>query len=179
VSGDDPDLEIELAEARLDAAADARRRRRVEAELAAMESSLVTLLAGWATTGAPVVVETVSGRVHSGRVLAVGHDVVLVEAAGGRMAIRVQAIGAVSSDAEIVIDPRPSAIGTTTMFEVLAGLAGTRETVALVRVGGAQTTGEIEWCGDDVACMATPDRSGRIYLSVASVNEASFSASSP
>lgn len=175
----DPDLEIELADARLDAAADARRRRRVEAELTTMESTLPALLAGWAAVRAEVSVESTSGRVHQGRVLAVGDDVVLMATVSGRVALRTGAIGAVWSAADMVIDPRPSAIGSTTMIEVLAGLAGTRETITVLRAGGAKTSGELEWCGDDVACVATADRGGRVYLSVASVNEVSFSASSP
>ncbi|HKY13758.1 MAG TPA: hypothetical protein VJM33_02455 [Microthrixaceae bacterium] len=178
MTGDDPDLDTELAEARLDAAVDARRRRRAEAELAAMEASLAMLLAGWAAVGAAVVVETGSGRVHSGRVLAVGEDVVMLEAIGGRVAIRLSAVGAVSTAAEVVIDSRPSAVGTTTMLEVIAGLAGTRETITVVRAGGAQSAGEIDWCGDDVACLSTTERGGRLYVSVASLNEVSFSASS-
>jgi hypothetical protein len=178
VSGDQPDLDSELAAARLAESAQARRRRRNEFDLQAMETTMRRLLAGAAASRVEVVVEAVSGRRHPGTITGVGHDVVTVRpSSGGLAAVRLDAIAFVASDDRIPLDERPNADGAVTMVELVAGMAGTRTTVTMW-CGATSVTGEVEWCGEDVACVVQREsrRSTLVYL--ASVSEVTSISSS-
>jgi hypothetical protein len=178
VTGDQPDLDSELAAARLAESARARRRRRNEFELQAMETTMRQVLAGAAASRVEVVVETVTGRRHGGTITGVGHDVVTLRlATGGRVAVRLDAVASVSSDDRLPLDERPNADGAVTLVELVAGFAGTRTTVTMW-AGSTSVTGEVEWCGEDVACVTQPGsrRSTLVYL--ASVSEVTSISSS-
>jgi hypothetical protein len=179
VSGDQPDLDSELAAARLAESARARRRRRNELDLHAMETTIRQMLAGAAASRVEVVVETVTGRRHPGTVTGVGHDVVTLRPPiGGFVAIRLDAIAFVVSDDRIPLDERPNAEGAVTMIELVAGMAGTRTTVTMWSGATSSVIGEVEWCGEDVACVVQREsrRSTLVYL--ASVSEVTSISSS-
>jgi hypothetical protein len=179
VTGDQPDLDSELADARLAESARARRRRRDELELQAMESTMRHLLAGAAASGVELVVETTDGRRHPGTITGVGHDVVtLRHPAGGIAAVRLDAVAFVESDNRIPFDERPNADGAVTMAELVAGMAGTRATVTMWTGATSSVTGEVEWCGEDVASVVqrSSRRSTLVYL--ASVSEVTSISSS-
>ncbi len=173
MTGRDPDLDSELAAARLDAAADARRRRHGESEFAAMETTLVSVLAGAAATAELVTVETVDGALHRGRVDGIGDDVVMVVREDmRRVFVRLTAVAFVRRSAAGLVDERSSTRGSTTMHEVVAGLAGTRAVATFVCRGGATVSGEVVWCGEDAAGVRSPgDHSNETVIYVASLSE--------
>jgi hypothetical protein len=179
VTGDQPDLDSELAAARLAESAMARRRRRNELDLQEMETTMRRVLAGAAASRVDVVVESVAGRRHPGAITGVGHDVVTMRLSnGGFAALRLDEIAFVESDVRIPLDERPNPDGAVTMTELVAGMAGTRETVTMWTGAASSVTGEVEWCGEDVVCVV--DRSSRrstlVYL--ASVSEVTSMSSS-
>jgi hypothetical protein len=179
VTGEQPDLDSELAAARLAESAQARRRRRDELDLQAMETTMRQVLAGAAASRVDVVVETVGGRRHSGAITGVGHDVVTMGLpSGGLAALRLDAVAFVESGVRIPLDQRPNADGAVTMAELVAGMAGTRATVTLWIGTTSSVTGEVEWCGEDVACVVerSSRRSTLVYL--ASVREVTSMSSS-
>ena len=82
------------------------------------------------------------------------------------------------SDARIPIDERPNPDGAVTMAELIAGMAGTRATVTMWTGATSSVTGEVEWCGEDVAGVVerSSGRSTLVYL--ASVSEVTSMSSS-
>jgi hypothetical protein len=144
-----------------------------------MESTMRQVLAGAAVSRVDVVVETTGGRRHPGTITGVGHDVVtLTSPSGGIAAVRLEAIAHIESDGRIPFDERPNAEGAVTLAELIAGMAGTRATVTVWTSGASPVSGEVEWCGEDVACVVerSSRRSTLVYL--ASVSEVTSISSS-
>jgi hypothetical protein len=162
----------ELAEAKVAAAADARRALRREREVAAAEATLDGVLHGLAAGGMPVVVVTERGRAR-GAVVATGIDFVELAATGGQIAsVRVAAVVAVevAGDAGQVLGLATRPGIDRTLGEVVADFAETGEAVELVCRGGRTFEGVVTGCGIDVATVR--GAGGAVsYVALDSVNE--------
>jgi hypothetical protein len=147
-----PDLE--LAEAKVAAAADARRAVRREREVAAAEATMRGVLGELVAAAGPVVVVTERGRV-GGTMAGAGIDFVEVETAGGQVAsVRLDAVVAVEPSGEAAVLGRAAGAEVDrTLAEVVAGFVGTGEAVELVCRGGWAAEGVVTACGLDVATV--------------------------
>jgi hypothetical protein len=180
---DEPGLDAALsrfvADARADAAADARARERWLRAQAVESMSLQGLVADLAEVGGPVVVTTVTGGAVRGVIRATGSDHLwLAPGAGQRVLVPFHAITslrpepgtAVDGDrAATEVDARPD-LRTT-----LAELAEDRPAVTASAIGlGGPLTGELRSVGRDVAVLAI-GLQGRdvVYLRLSSLAELS------
>jgi hypothetical protein len=165
-----PDLE--LAEAKVAEAAEARRALRREREVAAAEATLDGVLAELVAGGGPVSLVTERGRVR-GTLVAAGIDFVELATTGGQVAsVRTAALVAV----EVAGDTGPAFGRATgrgldrTLGELVADFVGTGEAVELVSRGGRTFEGVVTGCGSDVATVR--GASGTVsYVALDSVNE--------
>lgn len=148
----DPLLEL-LDDAR---AADAGARRDRERNLrrqAEEDASLVGTLVDLAERGGPVTVRTTTGRAHTGRLLALGADFVVVRTDhGADVFVTLGAVAAVRAgrgDAATGDRPTPSA---TRLLDVLATAAAEHPRVSLL-VAGETVAGELRAVGSDVVTV--------------------------
>jgi hypothetical protein len=181
---DEPGLDAALsrfvADARADAAADARARERWLRAQAAEAMSLRGLVADLAEVGGPVVVSTVTGRSVRGVVDGVGVDHFWLAAGPSqRVLLPFSAVTALRPEPGTSLDGsrEPSDLdhGGGDLRSALAELAEDRPTVTARAVGpGEPLTGELRSVGLDVAVLAVGPR-GRdvVYLRLSSLAELS------
>jgi hypothetical protein len=184
VSTEDPDLDSELAWARVDESVAARRRRRDEVDLLAMESTLGSVLGGAALARAELTVVTTDGRRWRGVVVAASHELVFLERSDDReaaraiTALRTASITRLDFDAPVDAQASPELVRDTTMTEVVAGFAGTGAIVSIGLSGGEVVVGEVDWCGEDVAAIRRRDGGATTVVYLASVNDVTSTSTS-
>jgi len=189
------DIERWVAEVRARDAVDARQRERWLRRQAEDEAAFAGLLLGLAERRAAVVVTTVGGRHHVGRVEAVGADFAALSTGGARITlVSLAAVAAVkvakatgprqgdSFGAGVAADARspggPPATGVTvpgvTMADVI-GHAVERRPRVRVYAGAAQAGGDLRSLGADVVTLQIDGNPPSLaYLRLASVSELSF-----
>jgi hypothetical protein len=178
---DDADLLDHLArwagEARAEEAAADRAQQRMLEQMAAEEATFSGVCLDLAERDAQVVVRTLAGRTHRGRILTVGRDFLVVREAGGPPVLL--AMAAVASvrlgpgeRAGTAPSGREGALDSG-LAAVLAGVAPERPRVQVMAVGDPQpVTGELRTGGRDVAGVRLDgDRPGTVYLRVSSIAE--------
>ena len=178
---DDAELLDHLArwagEARAEEAAAERVEQRLLEQIAAEEATFAGVCLDLAERTAPVVVRTVAGRTHRGRVITVGRDFLVVRDQGGPPLLL--ALGAVAS---VRLGPGERAgtapSGRAAAFEaglaaVLAGVAPERPRVQVLSAGEQQpVTGELRTGGRDVAAVRLDgEPPATVYLRVGSIAE--------
>ncbi len=190
------DVERWAAEARARDAADARLRERWLRRQAEEEAVFAGLLVDLAERGTGVVVTTVGGRHHVGRVDAVGADFVALGTTGGRTTLvaltalaavrvagrrRAQVVGhdeghddGRSPSSPVVGADRDPRRATVTMADVIAHGVDRRPRVQVFSAS-ACLGGELRAVGSDVVTVHTDgDPPGLAYVRLASVSELSF-----
>lgn len=175
----DPDLEKELADARVSEAVARRRRRRRRETFDAASISTAGVLSVHATRHDRVTVHTTAGGTHRGELRWVGDGVVVLL---GEVAGTVVVSHAITRlDAPLLPTPGsdvPVTAGTTRLSDLLAELAGERAEVTIELDGGAEVRGRLEQCGSDVCRVSAPQRGAATYvwlLSVTAVSSSSIS----
>ena len=161
----------ELAEAKVVAAADARRRLRREVEVTASEATFRGVLCATVEAGVPVAVATHDGRLR-GIPIEVGVDCVRIETlAGQQVVVRLDSVVAVEPSGtgpDLASDrAHPSSLH---LADVVAGYVGTRVAVSLACAGGRTFEGLVTTCGLDVATLRTGGGPSS-YVALDSVNE--------
>jgi len=184
-SSDDPtggDLERWIAEARAREAVEERVRERWLHTQALESSALAGILVALAETLVPVVVTTVTGRNHTGRVLMVGADFVLVRRGNERSAvIALSALATISPKNDtgrrarpIAGERRPSPTSLVRLADVFATAVGDRPRL-MIYAGEARTTGQLVAVGVDFVTVRTDGQPpGLAYVQGASVSEVSL-----
>jgi len=177
------DLERWAADARARDAADARVRERWLRAQAEEEASIAGVLVAIAEREETVVLTTVHGRRHRGRVVGVGLDFCAIGASGGATTLVV--LGALAevrgfdpagrSRSPVGAGPGRPSLGVG-LADVLAQAAGQRPRVA-VQSGSASVTGDLHGVGHDLLRLQTDGAGGLVYVRLASVSEVSFLAS--
>lgn len=178
---DDADLLDHLArwagEVRAEEAAADRAQQRLLAQMAAEEASFAGVCLDLAERAAAVVIRTVAGRTHRGRVLTVGRDFLVVRDAGGPPVLLAMACVASvrlgpGEQAGAAPSGRTGALDSA-LAAVLAGVAPERPRVQVMAAGDPQAvTGELRTGGRDVAGVRLDgDRPGTVYLRVSSIAE--------
>lgn len=167
-------LERWAAEARVDAAAEARAREHWLRRQAEEEASLAGVLADLADAEAPVRLHLRSGEPFAGTVRAVGADLVAVAADPTRGSVAVVSLAAVTSvrtgaGARAVTGDR-AVVSSLRLADVLVGLAAAREAVRVVTLAGETVAGEACWVGQDVAMVRVASGGGAtVYVPLAAV----------
>ena len=178
----DADLAALADDVRGTDAAQERSRRRWLAQQALEEARIVGVLLDAAEQHHTVTVRTVSGRRHTGSVVLVAVDCCAVlTAPGTRSYLLLDAITVVTLDRSIRPVPasadRIAPVGAT-LRELLADEIDQRPIVALVSRGSDEAVvGRLLAVGMDVATLESDDRRTLVYVSLASLTEASFLAS--
>jgi hypothetical protein len=171
------DLARWAADARADAASRGRRQQRFLRQAAEEEATFAGVVVDVSEHGDAVVVRTASGRSHRGRIVAVGHDFLVVREPGGP-----PVFVALAAAASVRLRPGGRAGDTTgarpapveaPLAVVLAGLAGDRPTVSITTAGDTTAlTGELRAVGSDVVTLRLGDETGgTAYVRLASVTE--------
>ena len=175
------DLERWAADARAREMADARVRERWLRAQAEEESTLAGVLLALAERRETVLLTTVAGRRHRGRVSGVGKDFAALETpAGPTTLVTLAAVG----DVRVVRDglrAGPAATGAggelgVGLADVLAQAAGQRPRVS-AQAGAAAVVGDLRAVGTDVLTIRADGDAGVVYVAVASLSEISFLAS--
>jgi len=149
-------LERWAAEARVDDAARRRSRERWLQRQASEEASLAGVLCDLAERGTPVAVRTRAGRLHRGRVRAVGVDfLALAGTTAGDVVVALAAVSSVRTrpgEAPATGD-RPTGAGLR-LADVVAGLAAERDRAMIVPLDGDEAlVGEVRSVGGDVVVV--------------------------
>jgi len=170
--------DIELANARVAAAADARRQVRREAEVSAAEGTFQDVLSASVAAGVPVAIVTRHGRLR-GIPVVLGTDCLQVETLGGQVVtVRVDAVVAVDlTGGRLGSVPDQQRSSDLHLVDVVAGHVGTAVAVSLVCAGGRTFEGTITACGLDVATLRSGGGASS-YVALDSVNEV-WSSSAP
>lgn len=171
-------LERLVAEAAAAEAARERVHERTLRTVAEVEATFLGIAVDLAEEGAPVVVRTVTGRRHRGRVLAVGRDVLIV-----RDGARPPVLLATAFVASMRPDPAGSAPGRdaaggrpapldVSLAALLSHLGADRPRVQLVASGDDPLTGALRSTGADVVTLRL-DGDGRpvVHVRLAAVHE--------
>jgi hypothetical protein len=165
-------LERWLAEARVDAATEARSREHWLQAMAAQEASIGGLLLDLAERQVTLVL-TVGGRRHRGVVRALGADFVALDQADRSLLVRVAAVSLVRT----VTDTGPplgDRVLTTQrqLAHVLEELAAERARVAIVTADGTTVAGSLRSVGRDVLVLRTDgDPPGAAYVPLPGIVE--------
>jgi hypothetical protein len=169
---DGPDPDPIVARWRVVEAAGRRRAVSRERELLALELRLDDLWPAWAASDTQIVAHTRAGRVHRGRVVGRGADMVVLAPEGGpAVALRTGDVVAVQGDHhEVAGTTAPP--GATTFEDLLGELADRSADVTLVTSGGVTIRGVLEVAGVDTLIVA--DTTGRrSYLRLDALSEVS------
>ena len=153
-------LERWAAEARVDAAVEARAREQWLRRQAEEEGTLAGVLADLADGAVPVRLHLRAGGPFAGRVRAIGADLVAVATDSARETVAVVALGAVCSvrtgpGHRAVTGDRPVTPSSLRLADVLVDLAAEREPVRVVTVEGETIAGVVRAVGQDVATLHT------------------------
>lgn len=167
------DWERDLAEARVEQAAEERRRTRRELDLLAAEATWDEMLV--ATVGGAATVWCASGGPHRGVVESVGDELVTVRSGGATVVLARGAVVGVSPEGGPARGPASSG-HSVRMPDMLAELAD-QGTPISVRADGTLLRGVVSSVGEDVVALR---RDGEVtaYLAVRSVTEVRVDASS-
>lgn len=164
-----------VGDARAADAADDRVRMRVLRQISEDEATFAGIVLELAERGSAVTVRTAAGRVHRGRIVAVGRDF-LVMREGDTPPVFVPTSAATtvrpaSADrGESVVGGRRPPLDAT-LAAVLSGLAGDRPRIHLAIVGDSQVVaGELRTVGTDVVVLRGDD-GGNVYVHLAAVQE--------
>lgn len=165
------DLDSALGEMRVADAAEQRRVRRREAELAATETNWSGILTACERVGAPVAI-TVDGRRRVVTVDRVGEQWVLAHDEHEVGAVRLASI-------EIVEPQQPTPLWMNTasepplidVAEELTSYLGTSLAVRLIATSGASVTGVVLACGSGVVCIGDERHRERSYVALDSLSE--------
>ncbi len=160
-----------LAEQRVDAAASARAREWWLRQAADEEASLAGILVDLAERGEDVVVRTIAGRAHRGRVRAVGEDFVALATGAGDVLVRHDAVTSLRPEGTPVRGSDRAEALALTLAEALAVVAEDRPHVLVVGRDGTAAAGELRSMGRDVLVLHQPEAQGTVYLPVAAVAE--------
>lgn len=186
------------AQARAEEAAASRSREGWLRHQASEDTSWAGLVLDLVERAEPVVVETVGGRAHRGRLAAVGADFVAMIPAGERSGAIARLL---SSDALSVLRPHHSTrtgsgprepaqsahpgrgqglvASRVKMADVLAVLAADRTRVMLTDRAGAPVSGQLRWVGRDVAGLRLDgDPPSDVQVRLTGVSEVAILASS-
>jgi hypothetical protein len=167
-------LERWAAEARVDAAAEARVREHWLRRQAEEEGELAGVLADLADSRVPVRLHFRGGGPFAGTIRTVGADLVAVATDGSRGSVAVVALAAVCSvrtgpGARAVTGDRAVA-SSLCLAEVLVGLAAEREPVRVVTADGETLAGMARSVGQDVLTLRTGSgAAGTVYVPLAAV----------
>jgi len=177
VDASDPDLDRELADARVSEAVARRRRRRRRESFDAASVSAAAILTLHAARHEAVTVHTVAGGVHRGTIRWVGDGIVVLLTGTGGTVLVTDAISHL--DAAPLPTPGadvPLASGGTRLGDLLAELAGVRAEVSIEVDGGEVLTGRLEMCGSDVCGLQVAAGGGdAVYVWLSSVTAVSSS----
>ncbi|MGQ0832221.1 MAG: hypothetical protein ACT4OV_11135 [Microthrixaceae bacterium] len=168
-------LERWATEVRVDEAARVRSRERWLAEVADQEATLAGVLIDFAERHVPVLIHSVTGRHHHGRIRVLGVDFVGLALATGAEVLVARAAVVLVRTAPTVDAATGDRMVTTELrlADVLAGMAADRERVRLVtREGDATISGELRSVGHDVVVLRTDrDRPGVAYVPLDAIAE--------
>lgn len=165
-----------LDDARADALAEARVRERWLRRQASESATLLGTLLDLAESGAGLSITTRGGRRHDGRLVGLGHDVVLLVERGEHVVIPLGAV--------ILVRPTPgSRVGTATgaraaaldlhFVELLARVVDQQPEVAVALDTGEVLAGSLLAAGEDVLTLRlAPGADGLAYCSAAAVSSA-------
>jgi hypothetical protein len=183
-SGSEPDRPDHLAadlarlvsEARSADAVRARARERSLRQQATADATVTGLLLDLAEEQAELTICTAAGRIHQGRVTAVGRDFAVVQTAAGDACVVLQSVATVRRSPRHWIPdttgdrPAPRAVS---LAAHLAGIAPLRPRVAIVTSGELNAVvGELRSVGQDVATVVLDgDPPTSVYVALGSVSE--------
>ncbi|HEX2851397.1 MAG TPA: hypothetical protein VHN98_12625 [Acidimicrobiales bacterium] len=164
-----------VADAHAEDAAHDRARLRVLRQIGEEEATFAGIILDLAERGGPVTIRTAAGRVHRGRVVALGRDFVVVRE--GELPPVFVALSAAVAVRPVPSDRSAAIAGArrppleASLAAVLAGLAGERPRIHLAVAGDAQViAGELRAVGSDVAVLRSDDGS-TLYVHLDTVLE--------
>jgi hypothetical protein len=174
----DAELTHLLDEARGDAAARERTRRRWLHQQALEGARLDGLLHAAAEQHQVVTLRLQSGRAHTGTIEQLGVDFCVMATTAGRALVRLEAIAVVVPDPSLSAVPAAdsrAASAHQNFAEALADHAEDRPRVILGLFGGTESVrGALVAVGADVATVEINERGSLAYVSLSSVADASF-----
>lgn len=167
-----------LDDARSDLLAQARVRERWLRRQAADAATLIGTILDLAESGAGITVAVAGGRRHDGRVVGLGHDVVLLEDRAEHTAVRAGAISVVrprpGSSAAVATGDRAAALDIG-FVELLARVVDDHPDVAVALVSGDTVAGSLLGVGSDVLTVrVAPGPDGIAYCSASAVASVRF-----
>lgn len=160
-----------LADQQVEAAASARARERWLRQAADEDATLAGILVDLAERADVVVIRTVAGRTHRGRVRAVGEDFTALATGAGDVLVRHDAVVSVRPDGAPVHGADRARALAMGLAEALAVVAGERPRVLVVGPDGTATAGELRTVGRDVVVLHQAEGQGAVYLPVAAAAE--------
>ncbi len=173
----EPDPLVELVDqGRTGERTAARSRERALRRAAEEGATLAGLLVDLVERGSSVVMHTVTGRRHSGTLVALGTDYCVVHTASGADPhLRLDALASVrpgrdQRHAPPAGDRRP--VLDRLLVEVLGRLVDERPRLVLVSRGGAQVAGELRSVGADVVTLALDAGRDLCFVATATITEA-------
>lgn len=177
---DGDELERWVAELRSQDAARSRSRTAWLRRQAAEDGSFVGTLLEAHEARRTLVIDTMAGNHHRGRIRLVGRDVCVVRAdRGGDVVVVLDAIRSLrvpETREPVVGERRP--VGRVTLHEVLAALVEQRPRVAVTSRGSTEPLrGELVVVGTDVVGLRLEGRGGLAYLPLTSLAELSVAES--
>lgn len=166
---DDAQLQRLLDGAMAAEGAAGRRRRRLLAQIMADDAGLAGLLVDLCETGADVVMRTITGRLHRGRLRLVGVDFVMLDGPVEAW-VRLAAITSVTPTRP-PSGPGSDRTGADVLFvEALARLAEDRPRVTVVSPGDV-IGGVLIEVGVDVLTVQPAEAGARVYVSAVTATE--------
>ena len=163
-----------LDEARADAHAEGRVRERWLRRQATEEATLVGTLVDLAEGGAAVAFGLDGGRRHEGRIVGIGHDVIVLLDRTDHVAIRLAAITVVRPHPGGASGPAAGARAAAldlTLIELLARIVDEKPDVAITLGTGEVLSGSLLAVGADVLTVrVAPGADGVAYCSAAAVS---------
>jgi hypothetical protein len=170
---DEREVERWVDEARVAEAADARSRRHWLRRQLDAEATLRGVLVEVAERDDPVTLTTTAGMDHSGRVVTVGADYLVLGEPGSTVLVPTAAVAQirVGGRGPAGADRRPAPEDARRLTDVLADLAAGRERV-VVRSGPSACRGTLVAFGQDVVTLtADGPPPATVYVSLASLSE--------
>jgi len=173
----DSDLGRWLAEVHTGDAARLKRRQRWLEQLATEEATFLGTLTDLAENSTDVIVETASGRRHTGQIQAIGIDFFALVSRGRWTFVPLSATTMVRS---VVARPQPPSGARTgaldlTLLEALADQLPDRPRVVTWSVSGERLTGHLAGVGHDVVTIRLDsDPPGAAHIAASSISEVSF-----
>ena len=162
-----------VADARIEDAIDARAREHWLRRRASEEATLEGLCWDLAERGEPVVVSTVAGHGHRGRIDALGEDFLAVATRDSTVLVPFHALVTIAARESAEPAARPVR-GGVSLAEVLTEVAPERPTVRARCRGGETVLGELRHGGRDVIAVRTGESGRRtVYVRLSSLSDVS------